>query len=441
MQYIYRDTVDKFLSIEQKYNLLSYKIGEVYFWQISRINIYLAIMSRIIENNSFETVSPLHKKKIFHRIFINCLLFNPFFSKDADILVFDSGRLYKEKDHYIDIYTHYLCDRLNNEKVKYIKYETNYNNDDKLKNRSLENKHTDFITLAAKILTIFKNYKPTREEKEFLLFIEKEINECFNIKIDILKIVVPDINVFKSQYPFYYQLFKKTKPKDIFMVNAGLKPYIVAAAKKQNIRVNELQHGLISNYDIINHFPNSKADSLAYYPTRFFKWNNVDMCHSVLPLSENNIVSFNNEHLKRCLENNSHVKKVKNTILIVSQPVGSLNIFSFIKRNLSSLKEYEIIYKIHPAENKTILKEFKNKIEKEYSNISFIDNECSIYSLMKKSEYILGVFSSALFEAQLFDCKIILLNIDGVEMSLPLLIKGNARLVNMNERLIKILSV
>lgn len=437
-----KKNIDKFLSIENKYKLLDQKIRGVYFWQISRVNIYLEIKNKIlngnnlIEKNNFEN----NLKYLPRRLFINSILLNPFFTKKKnEIIIFSSGRLYNDGNKNIDIYTDYLCEDLDKEGISYTKYETNYLNDAVLSKKLFKTKHIDFIVLFSKLTRLFYNTKLNDKEIYLIELIRKEINENFKIEIDIFSIIKRDIRNFKSQYFFYKLLFKLIKPKEIYIVNSSDKPYIIAAAKKQKITVNELQHGLISDCDIVNNFPDTEPDLLEYFPSRFFKWNNIDMCYAKLPLSKDNIVPFKNKHLDKWIRKTINIVKEKNTILVISQPFESLNILEYIENNISQLKDYKFIYKIHPAEEKQIIKKIGEKLIAKYTNIYFIENEESIYYLLKKSEYVLGVYSSALFEAQLFECKIILLDLEGVEMSLPLIKNNKAKLLNFNSSLRSVL--
>jgi hypothetical protein len=59
-----------------------------------------------------------------------------------------------------------------------------------------------------------------------------------------------------------------------------------------------------------------------------------------------------------------------------------------------------------------------------------------IYTLFSESTYVVGVFSTAVFEAVFFGCKIILLNVPGVEMAENLIQKDKAIIVNTDELLI-----
>jgi len=437
MNNTYKKITDKFLSIENKYKLLDQKIKGVYFWQISRVNIYLEIKNKILNGNNLIEKNIL-KKRLKHlprRLFINSILLNPFFTKKKnEIIIFSSGRLYNDGNKTIDIYTDYLCEDLDKEGISYTKYETNYLNDHILSKRQ-RNKHIDFIVLFSKLIRFLYSTKLNDKEYSLIESIRKDINENFGIEINILSIIKSDIKSFKSQYHLYKLLFKLEKPKEIFIVNSSDKPYIIAAAKDQKIIINELQHGLISDCDIINNFPYIKPNSLEYFPTRFFMWNNIDMCYASLPLSKDNIIPFRNKHIDKWLQKTTNINKEKNTILVISQPFESLNILEYIENNISQLKEYKFIYKIHPAENKDIIKQMIEKMIIKYTNIYIIEDEEPIYSLLKKAEYVLGVYSSALFEAPLFKCKIILLNLEGVEMSLPLINNNKAKLLDLNRSL------
>lgn len=434
-----KQITDLFISIENKYNLLQYKIKGIYVWQISRVSIYLKIIDTFTCNNNLNSSRIFHKyRDLSHRLFINCFFFNPFIflKRKNDILVFDSGRKYKNENDFIDIYTNYLCNDLDKMGLSYTLYETNYKYDLPLLKRSIHTKHLDFIYLLSNFLSSFFLFRLRKQDIKFIKIIEDEMHTNYGIHVDILSIIIHDIRIFKSQYPFYKALFKIKVPKQIYIINSSDKPAIIAAAKKQNIAVNELQHGLISNAGIVCNFPDVKADSLQYFPDRFYVWKNINMCYTKLPLSENNIIHFENQHLNKWIQKTSSIPKITNTILVVSQPYSSIDIINFISQNLKYMPHYNFIYKIHPAENSVIMMEYKKEITQKYDNISFTDNEESIYILLKKSEYVIGVFSSALFEAKHFSCKIILLNLPGVEMSYPLLEEDGTKLLNISDKLI-----
>jgi hypothetical protein len=431
--------VELILFLENKYNLLKWEIEGVLVWQTARTTIYTSLLNLKISNNSI--LNKMNYSEIieiyFRRIIVNSIFCNPFldFTK-SEVLVFESGRKYQIEDTYKDIYTKYLCEELEKENISYNKYETSYLVD-KLAPRHFKFKHLDFIYIASKLISKFLLVKLNANEINKLKKIESEINLILGVQIDLKKIFTNEIKRFKSQYPLYKWLFKIKKAKYIYLTNYSDKSALIKAAKDCNIVVNELQHGLIAKEGLMANFPNTIEDSLEYFPHKFFIWKDLDMFTSKLPLSKENIVGFSNKHLDYMLEKNNNNIKNKRQILIISQPYDSYNILKYIMGNIQDLHDWKIIYKIHPAENAEYFDNSSIFEFSKYNNIKFVKNNVSIYKLFSESEYVLGVFSTAVFEAPYFGCKILLLNLSGVEMAYSLIESGKARLVNVDEKLLQ----
>src|SRR5690606_18353096 len=101
----------------------------------------------------------------------------------------------------------------------------------------------------------------TKFEKEKISKIEKDLNELFGVNLGIGSIFKNDIEKFKAEYSLYSKLLKIKKPKEIYLINSCDKAALIAAAHSQSVLVNELQHGLNSNLDIILNFPyNSQGE-------------------------------------------------------------------------------------------------------------------------------------------------------------------------------------
>lgn len=434
--------VEAFLNIENKYNLLYLEVDGIYVWQAARTKIYLSITNMLFSNNEINKTDYKQNRfrDLFRRIFINSTIYNPFsdFSK-IKALVFDSGRKYKDGDSYIDIYTEYFCRDLTKNNTVYSIIETNYRADLK-KGRSTSNKHIDFILILSRVIKSLINPIINTNDQKLIKKIENDFLELLNININLYSIFYNEIKTFKSEYPIYKFLFKIRKPEEIYITNSSEKSSLIRAAKDLNICVNELQHGFISNKDIISNFPNIENDSLSYFPDRFYKWSNLNACTSKLPISEKNIRYFENGHLKKWINKTASINKNNKLLLVISQPYNSEDIQEFIERNLESLSKYHIIYKIHPIESQTGIQTFKEKVSTRFNNISFILNEESIYILFKKSSYAIGIFSTALFEAPLFNCNVLLLDLPGVDMAFPLIENGNAKLINIKDKLIDVLN-
>lgn len=435
-----KEISDILIDLEKKYNLINWKVNNVHVWQSARVSIYTKILDQIIPNNSISNEQKTKHKYIFQRLIKNSFFHNPYFdTKKSNVLVFESGRKYLFGDKYIDIYTEYLCQNFHNEKISFRKYGTNYLAD-KLVSRRFTEKHMDFVLLFSKFISKFLRVSMPKSDSDKIQIIENEINSSFGTSLNLESIFLNEIKRFKSQYPFYLILFLIKKPEIIYLTNSSDKSALIKAAKDCNITTIELQHGLIVKEELIGHFPHIKEDSLEYFPNKFAIWENLDMCTCKLPLSENNILKIPNYHLIQMLQNNSNIIRDKRQILIVSQPYYSDDIFNFIRKNAATLCNWKLIYKIHPSEDTDFFLRYIKNQPSDESNIIFVTNDVSIYQLFSESEYVLGVFSTAVFEAPFFGCKTILLNVPGVELAEILIQNKKARLINIDERLLDFLS-
>ena len=429
----------KFLDFEHRNKLLYFNVQDVFIWQIARVWLFIDILNASTKGNFTSENHFNFKENIFRllRILVNGVLRNPYIDfRKSDILVFRSSRRYLCKNEYIDIYTQNLVEKLKKDKARLTVYEMEPEN---VETRSINaEKHIDFIQVASKALQKINFQKFSSSEIDEIKKIQQNLKEEFGFEADLVTQFKDYFRKFKAEQFLYNILFWIKKPKEIFIVSSSDKQALIFAAKSRQIVVNELQHGLMSNMDAIMNYPYTEEESLQYFPNRFFSWDNVNMFFSKLPLKDENIRKISNGHIVNMLTETKNIPKEENTILIISQPFGSKDIQKFILHNIAELKDFKIIYKIHPTEDRD---EFTSFLEaaKPYSNIEFLDNEQSIYALMKRAKYVVGIYSSALFEATAFNCEIILLNLPGVEMAFPLLNNPVNKLLDVNGKLIDIL--
>ena len=430
------------LDLESKYDLLKWDISGIFVWQSARISIYLLLLQMTMPNNLYIDERKFFKKlksMFINRGLKNSLLLNPFIDPTkSEVLVFRSGRKYPVDSQYIDIYTKYLCDNLKQSKISYTEYETTYFFEH-LTRFDFKVKHIDFITFTSKILSKLMNVSISAADIEKIKIIENEIYLVLHVRIDLHNIFVNQIKIFKSQYPFYKILFKIKRPKEIYLINSTDKAPLICAAKDLNIIVNELQHGLIVKEGLVANYPNTAEDSLKYFPDKFFIWDNINLFNSKLPLSSKNIVLFNNMHLEYMRRRTQHIPRKNNQILIISQPTVFQELVNYLHENVNEMPNKQFIYKLHPQDHNLSCFASIYELSKYNNNLKVIDNEVSMYVLLAESKHVLGVYSTALFEASFFKCDVLLLNLPGVEYASFLTAQGKARLIETDDRLVKIL--
>jgi len=425
--------------LEEKYNLLEWTIDDVYIWQLIRVKVYLMVQEHTQKKKeSSRFLCSSNYSELFQRIFINSIFYNPFFDfNKSNILVFESSRKYKLENDYIDIYTKYLCDEFELKNKKYKKYQTNYKSDKLSKNRK-GTKHLDFIYLLAKLIIKFKKVELKQKDIILLNQLNKELQKIFKLNIDLISLCLSEIKKFKVDYSLYSILFKKKQPIEIYLVNYSNKAAIIKAAKDINIVVVEIQHGLIAKKDLIYHYPKTKNGSIAYFPDVFFIWEDIFTNDVSLPISESNIIQYGNRHLQEQKNKLVNISN-KNTFLVISQPGLTNDIFEYIVNNIDFLSKSKIIIKLHPLE----FDNYKNSIFyqslKKVNGLEFVKNELSIYNLFTIAEYCIGVYSTAIIESLYFGKKIILLDLNGVEMMDNLLNNNKVLKVKVDDKLEEII--
>jgi CDP-glycerol glycerophosphotransferase (TagB/SpsB family) len=100
------------------------------------------------------------------------------------------------------------------------------------------------------------------------------------------------------------------------------------------------------------------------------------------------------------------------------------------------LHEYEIIYKLHPGEYDR-WQTYNSLLKlKEYKNITIIDNNnIPLYQLLAESKFLVGAYSTVIFESLSFNCKIIIVDIPGIEHVRSLVDSGKAKLLKKGQKI------
>ena len=397
--------------------------------KLIRHKIYQIALDQLETNSSLP--SKISKKEIVIKIsakfkqYIHALLNNPFFdNQKVEYLVFESSRKIQFNNDYIDPYTYFFQNELREKSISFCVLQSSYSYDVLAQNRK-GIKHLDLLYLFARFRSKNKSIEYSVNDKKTLLIINEVINDSLGLTLNLTDLISREILQFEIQSKYFRKLLLKHSPKKIVIVNFCDKSSLIHEAKKLNIEIIDIQHGLISSDDIIYHYPEVPKNSLAYFPTYFYTWDKIwsEICS--IPIDLSNIVVYGNKYLEEKVKHYSNNTKKDNFLVVISQPGITNAIASFIIENHSCFDKFEVIYKLHPIEysireNNSLLNQLECK-----KNIRFAEKHEDLYQLFAKSHFVVGVYSTALLEAKTFDCSILLLNLPGVEMMFPF-IDGNS---------------
>ena len=420
MVFSVRDICEVFFNLEEKYNLNYQEIQGCYPWQLIRMFLYYDITRR---TQTFgapqqQSLSIFDKIKSFTPFVKNSIFHSPFGGKEnKDILIFDHPRKVIYDGEYCDIYSNFLVDFLK-DSYSFEVLEAPYLNKHFTKKQSYI-KYTDRIQLGSYIYKKFNKIQFTDEEMSLISDVRKELEKAFNLEINLEWILTIHILNFTYDYKKYIELFKKLKPKMIFVVVAYENQAIVAAAKDLGITVVELQHGTITDYHLGYSYPKKTrlGGEIKYFPDKILTFGDYWINSETCPIDSKDIIPIGFPYFESQSKDFINISPRKNQVLFISQGVIGKYLSKVAFELASELKGYEVIYKLHPGEYATWRQNYPELVEaSSWDNFKVIDNsETPLYKLFAQSNYQVGAFSTAIYEGLMFNCKTFILDVPGVE--------------------------
>jgi len=401
--------------IEEKYDLFNLKIQDVYIWEYIRMQIYykLAATAGILEPPG-KKVSITDRFKIFFCGFIYTINNNFFTLKKSDLIFFSHPRSVLVDNEYIDIYSEYLIREKQTEQ-RIVDFEADYQGKH-IRKRTHKIHRLDWIKqlVYLKYFLVRKKRVLKQHEIDIIQAVENEIFQQYGIKYALVNLLESKLKLFSIYYSIYTKVFKRVKPQSIYIVVAYYYAPIIKAAKDLGIKTIELQHGIITKYHLGYSFPKLEKP-LHYFPDKIMVWGHSWKKIIDYPIASVNILVDSFRYLEQKKKQYETLRKIKNTYLVLSQTAISENIAKKILDNLDFFREKKIIYKLHPSEYNNWHENKHLKELKKVLNLEIITNQKELYYLMSTCEYQVGVFSTALYEGVEFNCKTVLLNVQGIE--------------------------
>ena len=471
MTFTVKEICQKIWNLEEKYELNHKEIQDCYPWQLIRMYLYYEITRKtnVFESAHQSSLSLFDKINSFLPFIKNSITSNPLSrSENVDVLIFDHPRKVIFEDEYQDIYSYFLKDTLIQYGKSFETIESPYLNQHFRNNENIKENHVKFndrILLGSFIHKIRNRGKLHFTEAEKLLIntVKEELETAFEIEIDLFRIMEDHILNFQYDYKKYIELLQKKNPKLVFLVVAYENKALVAACKKMNIEIIELQHGTISPYHLGYSYPentrkfNNEIKEIKYFPDKILSFGDYWKNACPFPIDVENIISMgfpyfeenSKTYMKIAEDKNSedgiNQKNADKQILFISQGVIGKYLSELAYETASNINEnndsqnFKFIYKLHPGEYGTWKEnyDYLTKASSEFNNFTVIDkSEPPLYELFAKSHYQIGAFSTAIYEGLAFNCKTFIINVPGVEYLDDLIEKDIAKKVKSSEELI-----
>lgn len=433
-----KKVAESIFELEKEYNLLNLTFCDIKIWQILRFKLFTQICLKLnlMEQKTYSKPEKNFWNAAIFRLnlYKNAILYSPFRNKQKiDTLIFSTPTLKDENGFLRDVYIENLLKELNEKEISYeiinktspgitkINFSKNISDMESLK----------LFLEKYKIIKLKKIKKIrsgcTREFVEKVSHLENKIYEVFGVKLKLMDTFINESVDFKKKYLYFRKLFKKRGIKKIYVVCSYDKFEIIKAAKDLNIHVTELQHGCIKKHHLGYSYPYDKNPE--FLPDRFYSFGEYWTELGIIPLEKENIVNHGYPYLIENKDKYRNIQKIENQILILSQWTIREQLLQLILDNINDLLDYKIIIKLHPSEeflvntnNETLLK------LKEFSNVTISEKQ-KLHYLLASSSFVVGVYSTSIYEAIEFGCKPILVDLHGIEYMEDLIHKYNVPLL------------
>ncbi len=385
--------------IEKKYDVHRLKVNEFYAWPILRQGIYFEIFNKKVSFNIKHRTR--NKLQLLKNFFYG---FHHFFKlKNYDFLFFNNAdkRTIKKENKFYDGFFDAWADKVGQDKSLFIEWAIN---------KHFPRKHTyskNVISdLGFKLGCFVCSLFTTIKVEEFDIY--KQISKEMNLKTDSKRLMIKRY----AEIRFYRFIFRKIKPKLIFLISSFTKETIVIAAHLENIKVFEMQHGYIGDnhqfYKIQYDFGQLYyPDYLVSFGTReknFTPKNFIFKNDQIIPVGSLYLENIKDSYSNETLENLT--SKYNKVFCVSLQNIEEEKLLNWVCKQAERNGEWLFILK-------------PRHVKRDYSKYTRLDNcvlilNNNIYEILKYSHYNITIYSTTAVEASIFNVKTLFYNLDNL---------------------------
>jgi hypothetical protein len=227
----------------------------------------------------------------------------------------------------------------------------------------------------------------------------------------------------------FAELFLKLGAKDLYIANAYSEPSIVLGAHRAGLRVHEIQHGFISKFHPAYSFGAKRAPKLNSAPDTILTWGSywgegVSLAKGTKLRVTGPTKAFRDYRELAIAEN----RVIANQVLFTSQGAIATELFKAALETARLLPDHEVIYRLHPNEALADFEALLANTEKP-KNLVLSHRDPVFLDLVSQSEYLIGAFSTTIFEGLALGCKALVLPLAGFENMKPAIDAGDITLI------------
>ena len=441
---------DALLRLETERQLLELDMRGVALWSLLRMPVYYELTRALAlfdapHGSSRWRGRALKKALLWSYASLKSLLS---VRRQRDLLIFDHTRKVQVGERYIDIYTHPLiCSLMEAERAGELSFEVyeylSYQSE-RASGRERARRYTDLLISGAKLWARLTPITLTEEERATLQDLEGALEERVGVRVELIHRSAGLLRSFELMKRRFHRLLSAHQPRVVISVVSYVHSMaaLTAAARALGIETIELQHGTFSPYHLGYHYPDQEAPA-PYTTDHLFTFGGFWSEAATLPFEPGQVKVYGFGHLHSRLSDVARSNARAREVLFLSQGVISAPLVAYAIALAEANRELNlgltITYKLHPSEFTTWRSTLSALSRSERSGaLSVIDQQRpSLYELMSRAQWQVGVFSTALYEGLTLGCQTILVDLPGVEYMERLIDEQVVDFVSTHDELIE----
>ena len=231
----------------------------------------------------------------------------------------------------------------------------------------------------------------------------------FGVKLDSLALPKALLLNLEADVAVFTDYFKRSKVQDLYLVDAYSNQWIVLAAHAARVKVHEIQHGFVNEFHPAYSYPLG-SPKLDHTPDELLLWGEFWAESVSLPTGMTAKVSGASRAFNETRDALSKISRDPKQLMFTSQGAVSEELQKAAVAAALALPDFNVIYRLHPNEDLAAYPQ--TGVPK---NFSYSHKTPVFLELLAQSTYLVGAFSTTLYEGMALGSKVLVLPLPGFE--------------------------
>jgi hypothetical protein len=427
-----QELTERFFQFETEQSLFEARIDGAPIWERIRFQVHRRLLQErglIGQAHGHFDLSYFHGAR---RIVENAVRRNPFLASPCDVLVYGHERRKQLADgQWWDLY----CDPLTSElDLSYVHLEQPHNGEHRRPAKTENLRYVDLIQYGGGVFNLLTPDSWTVSSKELGPFeaAEQTLRDEFGVDVDVADLAAGQALVRAMRLPLWRRLIRRLDPEIAVVLVGYMRETFVEACQTEGVPVVELQHGVVYPEHVGYAYPTAEPSVFPDYFLTFGEfWNDA----APYPLPPERIRSVGYPYIERRTMELDDIDATGEVAFISQGTIGAD--LSRVAVETAERLDRDVVYKLHPGE--------RDRWKRDYpwlsgSEVRVVDgSDVALYDLFERVPDVVGVNSTALYEALAFGVKVYVLPFAGACAMDQLVSVGGARRTDDVDKLVETL--